>query len=599
MENDTFIPETCPMEELEKRIDSLELDEEFHDTMQLAAKRFINSTYGYFGTSFATLANTDIAESITLQGQDLIKYSVVKINDYIKNHWNSDVEGHNRIADSMREIFGDKFDYDRFLECARTNKIQLDTVQVYGDSVVGDSVVLLANGVEKRIEDLFNEVCSSDSMDKVRVKSNRKILCVRNNQCTGVVERPISYIMRHHTNKHIWRISCGDNHVECTSDHSVIVYRNNKLTPVSAEEIKVDDYLKVYHNHDSFNSNGLKHVDSVEDLGPYNGFVYDIAVETGYKEDCHNFFANNILVHNTDSTYVTLQPIIDACYIPTEQQLDFDLTFYNEVLSGYMDGMFDEYAKDFNCNQNLEKFELEKISRTIILLAKKNYMCDVEWIETGARFDPLEHITYTGFDVVKGVISDYCRDELKNFVNYVMGILNTGRKPTLSEIVSKLKEIKKRFIMQNPNEISFTKGISNYTNFVKNDKTPEIEYFLFKKEKQLTADGKEIEVQTNNKLPVPIHVRAAAVYNNMLFNKASKYRSKYSLLKSGEKVRFYYTGEDSVFGFVPDLFPLEFAPPVDIDIQFEKVLLSPMNRIVSAIGYPEIPPTLTYTPSLF
>ena len=276
-------------------------------------------------------------------------------------------------------------------------------------------------------------------------------------------------------------------------------------------------------------------------------------------------------------------------------QLEFDLAFYDEILESYMDDKFDMYAKKFHCKHNLEKFELEKISRTIIMLAKKNYMCDVEWIDSGARFDPLEHITYTGFDVVKGTTTDYCREEMKCFVIYVMSILNSGRKPTLGEIISKLQEIKKRFIMQNPNDISITKGVSNYENFIKNDKTPEIEYFQFKTD----TDASGNVYLTDRKLAVPIHVRAAAVYNNMLFNKAKKYKSKYSLLKSGEKVRFYYTGEDTVFGFAPDSFPAEFAPPIDIDIQFEKMLLSPLNRIVCAMGYTEIPPTLTYTPSLF
>ena len=430
MEEKNFDPETCTIDELKAVIEKYKNEEEYYNTMQLSAKTFINSVYGVFGTEWFNLANTDIAESITLQGQDLIKFSVIEINKYINEFWNKDYEGHKRIADRLRNIFGDAFKYDEFLELAKRNLLKINTLQVYGD---------------------------------------------------------------------------------------------------------------------------------------------------------------------TDSAYITLQPIIDACCIPADQQLEFDLAFYEEILEGYMDEKFDEYAKRNHCKHNYEKFELEKISRTIIMLAKKNYMCDVEWIDTGTRFDPLEHITYTGFDVVKGTTTDYCREEMKTFVNYVMGILNSGRKPTLSEIVSKLKEIKKRFIMQNPNDISITKGISNYENFVKNDKTPDIEYYQFKTK----VDENGNEYLTKDKLPIPIHVRAAAVYNNMLFNKGKKYKSKYSLLKSGEKVRFYYTGEDTVFGFVPDSFPIEFAPAIDIDIQFEKMLLSPLNRIVSAMGYFEIPPTLTYTKSLF
>ena len=428
--NQIFDPETCPLDLLRKKIAEYTDEEDYYNTMQQSAKTFINSVYGVFGTEFFNLANTDIAESITLQGQDLIKYSVIQINDYIKNLWNQDIDGHKRVADRMKTLFGDAFNYEKFMNAARTNKIMIDTMQVYGD---------------------------------------------------------------------------------------------------------------------------------------------------------------------TDSAYITMQPIIDACYVSKDQELDFDLIFYEEILEKYMDGKFDIYAQKFHCHKNLEKFELEKISRTIILLAKKNYMCDVEWIDSGARFDPCHHITYTGFDVVKGSTPEYCRKEMKDFVTFIMGELNKGRKPTLGELVKRLVDIKKRFAMQSPNDIAKSQSISNYESFVMNDKSPEIQYFSFKK--VLDANGNPID--TNEKLPVPIHVRAAAIYNNMLFNKAKKYRSKYNLLKSGDKVRYYYTDSENVFGFVPDLFPMEFAPKMDVDIQFEKMLLSPLNRIVVALGYNEIAPSLTYTPSLF
>jgi hypothetical protein len=426
------------------------------------------------------------------------------------------------------------------------------------------------------------------------VYTDDKVLNFKGSTLTNISQLyygDVKRIIRHKVSKPKWTITTRFGHsVTVTNDHSMMVLRDNKLYKVKPCEIHPDDYVLSLEVMYGDIVEGSDKVVSCLCTGEYdNEYVYDI--EMG--DDTHTFFANDILVHN--SAYITLQPLIDACYIPEDQQLEFDLAFYEEILESYMDDKFDNYAERNHCKNNFEKFELEKISRTIIMLAKKNYMCDVEWIDSGARFEPLEHITYTGFDVVKGTTTDYCREEMKTFVNYVMGILNTGRKPTLSEIVSKLKEIKKRFVMQNPNDISITKGISNYENFVKNDKTPEIEYFQFKTK----VDENGNEYLTNDKLPIPIHVRAAAVYNNMLFNKGKKYKSKYSLLKSGEKVRFYYTGEDTVFGFVPDSFPIEFAPAIDIDIQFEKMLLSPLNRIVVAMGYFEIPPTLTYTPSLF
>ena len=768
MQENNFDPENCTLDELRARIDELEDIEEYYNTMQLSAKTFINSVYGYFGATFAALANIDIAESITLQGQDLIKFSVIEINDYMNNLWNQDYDGHKRIADKMRSIFGDKFNYDQFLELAKKNKIHLDTVQVYGDSVVGDSQISLADDSLMTIEELFNEGSNFeiDQLGKERVQSTRSVYCV--DLSTGIIDKkPIKYVMRHKIGKQLYNVynDILKINVICTEDHSILKYDGNfkevKPTEISeydflifkgkkrlctykgfnvskanvidgyVYDIEVDSDDDNYHNffangilvhntdsvskdtiirsklhpegitieefynensankgedtragHESvhttdqvlnFNGSILKHYSniyygnvkriirhkvskpkwtittflghsvSVTDdhslmvlrndkldkklykvkpsevkpgddamslevmygdiiegsdriiscirTGDYNDeYVYDIEMD----DDNHTFFANDILVHN--SAYITLQPLIDACNIPLEQQLEFDLAFYDEVLEGYMDIKFDEYAKKNHCKQNLEKFELEKISRTIIMLAKKNYMCDVEWIDSGARFEPLEHITYTGYDVVKGSTPDYCRQEMKNFVNFVMDILNNGRKPTLGEIVTKLREIKKRFSMQNPNDISKSTSISNYENFILDDKGKEL---IFQKNKVERDEKGNITKVLDQKLPVPIHVRAAAVYNHMLFNKAKKYKSKYSLLKSGDKVKFYYTSGDDVFGFVPDLYPMEFAPAMDIDTQFEKMLLSPLNRIIVAMGYSEIPPTLAYTPSLF
>ena len=272
--------------------------------------------------------------------------------------------------------------------------------------------------------------------------------------------------------------------------------------------------------------------------------------------------------------------------IKPEYEIDFCLAVHSCVLEKYLDHMFDEYAKAFHCNENLEKFELEKVSRTIIMLAKKNYMCDVAWIDSNIYFKPLSHITYTGFDVVKGVTTNYCREELKNFVNFVFEKANNGSLPAMGDIVQKLREMKKRFSMQNPNEISKTVGLSNYENFIKNDKGKEVEYY-------------DWDDKNSKKLACPIHVRAAAVYNNYLYTKGKKYMGKYDTLKSGDKVRFYYTTPEDVFGFIPDDFPMEFAPPVDVDTQFEKCLLSPINRIISAIGYNEVPVNLTYSAPLF
>ena len=78
-------PETCTKEELENAIRACIRAEELGNTQQLGAKTFINSCYGALASKFYQCSNTQIAESITLQGQDLRKYSTQKVNEYFQN----------------------------------------------------------------------------------------------------------------------------------------------------------------------------------------------------------------------------------------------------------------------------------------------------------------------------------------------------------------------------------------------------------------------------------------------------------------------------------------------------------------------------------
>lgn len=303
-----------------------------------------------------------------------------------------------------------------------------------------------------------------------------------------------------------------------------------------------------------------------------NDYVYDIEM----NDDTHTFIANNILVHN--SAYVTLDPIIKQCDIKPEQQTDFILALNNCVLDSYLNSQFEKYAQDWNCPENKEKFELEKIARLVIMQAKKKYIMDIAWTDDGTFHKPLHKVVYKGIEVIQGSIPDFCRQEMKKFITYILEELNAGHELIYSNLVNKLKEAKARFVMQSPNDISKSFKISDYEKYIHNDKGQTIEF---------------------TDVTCPFHVRGAAVYNNMLYNKASKYKSKYSFIKQGDKIKFYYTKGGGVFSFIPDAFPLEFAPKMDIDEQFTKMILDPLNRIISIMGFAEVPKTLIYSSGLF
>ena len=293
-------PETCPIEELERVQKLCKREEDYWNTMQLSAKTFINSVYGVFGTNFFNLANIDIAESITLQGQDLIKYSVKQVNGYFKELWHNDFEGHKRVSDIMINEYGFKdFDRENFERLAK-EPLQFNSLQIYGDSVVGDSLILTDSG-EMRIEDMFNECCYSDSSDKIRaIGSKRKVYTMGDEY---PVLRDIAYIMRHKTNKMIYRVvSESGRFVDATEDHSIIVCRGGKIIEICPTNINIDSDKLIVAEKTLSLGYIFEKIASV-DCSPYNGtdnFVYDIAVVSDCDDE-HTFFANGICVHNTDS----------------------------------------------------------------------------------------------------------------------------------------------------------------------------------------------------------------------------------------------------------------------------------------------------------
>ena len=320
----------------------------------------------------------------------------------------------------------------------------------------------------------------------------------------------------------------------------------------------------------------LEDIESCEEIGQFEDeYVYDVEME----DQSHTFFANDILIHN--SAYATLQPIQDSCNIPLEQQTAFDVYLCKYVLEPYMEKCLEKYAQDYNCKENLEKFELEKISRVVLMIAKKKYCMDNCWIDSGSEegtyLPPLHKLVIKGIEMIQGSTPEYCRTEMKEFLKFALLKIETGQKLEYEEIIQYLKKMKQKFAMQNPNVISKNFKMSDYEKYIYDDK-------------------KEI-VYTD--AVCPIHVRGAALYNHMLYTTAKKYRSKYSFLKKDDKVRFYFINPNDVFSFIPDQFPVEFAPKVDIDTQFEKMLLDPLNRIIEAIGYPKVSASLTYSSGLW
>jgi len=277
-----------------------------------------------------------------------------------------------------------------------------------------------------------------------------------------------------------------------------------------------------------------------------------------------------VIYNDTDSTYVTFDPVLKSCDYQGNP-VEFILNLKKLRLNSYFKQRFEEYGKKFNTT-DLQNLDLEKISFSALMMAKKKYVLDLAWKDPGVEYKPQEKIASTGVEIVQSSTPKFARKVLKELTKY---IFQNGKALNYSDAVKKLKEYKQQFILQNPDDISKSMSIGEY-------------------EKYCLEDKKKIVLAEK----CPINVRAAAVYNHKLQN--SKWRSKYSLIKTGDKIKFYYCkSEDQIFGFLPGSYPHEFAPEVNHNEQFEKVIVEPFNRFIEALGYSPVPGNLIYAKSLF
>ena len=314
-------------------------------------------------------------------------------------------------------------------------------------------------------------------------------------------------------------------------------------------------------------------IQSVECIGEFdNEYVYDLEIdEEGY--DNQTFFANDILVHN--SNYINLGAVIDSCTCDLEP-FEFIKALNELRLKEYIKKCYDIYAEKWGTPNN-QDFEWESLSYSGIFLGKKKYVLEYAWSDPNKDLFPrLSKIKSTGIELAQGGTAPFAREKLTFLLRH---IFERGKKFDIREFVKILKEIKNEFKIQSPDMISIGTSVNNIEKFIIND-TSKFE----------VAKG------------CPMHVRAAGYHNYVLNN--SKHKAKYGLIRSSEKIKYYYVktkseNENNVFGYLNGSYPYEYALPVDFDEQFNRVILDPINRFIEAMGYAPLSPNLLLVKALY
>jgi len=402
----------------------------------------------------------------------------------------------------------------------------------------------------------------------------------------------------------------------------------------------------------------LLKIESVEEIGSFEDeYVYDLEME----DESHTFIANDILVHNTDSIFVSFKPCMDHCdwknkvfnkeylnsidkpfIVLSRTKLDIDnpnlvgkiisnnnteddIDKFEELLKKphdliLMDGFYSnnrdivKIVKDMNFGDNLiwnwsnevdfingidqirfanffkqmldehadsygvenkEDFELERISESIINIAKKKYIQHILF-EDGIPYERMDYIFPKGVELVRSSTPAFARTKIVDIVKYLFSHPDTFN---IKDLLRLVKDLRNEFELADIDDISMQSSVSKYDVKVINDKSLPLQF----------VSGAHFAVKS-------------AAHHNYLLNENKSLQNKYEFIKSGTKIKYYVCKDKKItgmFAYIRGSYPIEMAPEIDYDTQFSKSILSPINSIIEPLGMPEITKRLSVVMDIF
>ena len=278
--------------------------------------------------------------------------------------------------------------------------------------------------------------------------------------------------------------------------------------------------------------------------------VYDLEVE-----DNHNFFGNDILLHN--SCYFQIEPYVDRFseVKNTNKLLDkvqFCDKFCDNVLQKIVNKCIQDFTSTFNAFDPKQcGCKREIIADTMIWCEKKRYFGRERADESGIFPESNPEIKIMGIDIKKSTTSTFAKDHIIGLLD----IMFDGDEDTLRNAIADLKE---EFYEADLNDIAMIGNCSS------------LDYDLHDK-------------------GLPIGVRATLVYNN--FIKKNQLEQTFSLISQGEKSKRFYLREpnrfnSNVIAYLDKKFADKYLKScIDYEMMFEKSFLALVKNMVQSMGY--------------
>lgn len=311
----------------------------------------------------------------------------------------------------------------------------------------------------------------------------------------------------------------------------------------------------------------LDEIDFCECTGSYeNEIVYDIEM----NDESHTFIANDILVHNTDSLYISYAPLLETIEGVENADLHQILDIILEINLNFLDQHNFDYIKEYydkRHGQSVHKFELETVNKRGVWLhgTKKRYGQILLW-KDGKKYDlDALPVKVKGLEVVKSSYPTAARAMLKDYLKF---LLDYDGKYLVQELNLKNIQNIKRWGTLPIDEICANIKVNGYMQKCTDDTDPN---------GYITTPGASWNVKAlamYNWLNNTKHLGSEPIYGG----KVKVYTIKGSDPKKGD---IYFAYEGTKYPKWADQYA-----PVDRKRMYQKFVLDPFNRILANANLP-------------
>ena len=280
--------------------------------------------------------------------------------------------------------------------------------------------------------------------------------------------------------------------------------------------------------------------------------ILDEFIQQKYNTD-----QNCVIGGDTDSVYITIQPILNKLNIPIAVNNIVPKnvhTIVNEITDVVNKEINVWAIKELNSHDPRFEFKREVIADVGVFLQKKRYIIrilDKEGKAVGGQFK------YVGVEIARSTMPKKVKELVKDVIENALVV----HEPKTANVI--YREVYDHFKSMPLSEIAFRSSIQNYDKY---------------------ADNATLEKFNKG---TPCHVKASIAYN-LLLGKLNL-ESKYEKIQSGQKVKYFYTTANpyslEAIAFSSD-YPKEFDKlKIDYDKMFKKTVAPPIERLYEALEW--------------